>query len=94
MKMSKARHLFGVIALCFTVFFALTAQAAPVSYAAKLQTSRLNPVTDILILEADAEGTVHGTPYPLDLPGDGYAVIVHEPAYQPVRSLIIGLTNG
>ncbi len=94
MKTRNTRHLFGVLAICLTTFFALTAQAAPVSYAAQLKTSRLNPVTDILILEADAEGTVHGTVYPDDLPGDGYSVILHDPAYQPVRSLIIGLTNG
>lgn len=94
MNSPKNRNVFAVLALCFTAFFALAAQAAPVSYAAQLKTSRLNPVTDILILEADAEGAVHGSLYPDDLPGEGYAVILHEPAYQPVRSLIIGLTNG
>jgi hypothetical protein len=94
MKKTSIGRLFAVLAICLAACFALTAQAAPVSYAAQLKTSRLNPVTDILILEEDAEGTVHGTVYPDNLPGDGYAVILHDPAYQPVRSLIIGLTNG
>jgi hypothetical protein len=94
MTTRRNSQLLGVLVLCFAAFFALSAQAAPVSYAAQLKTSRLNPVTDILILEEDAEGTVHGTVYPDDLPGDGFGVILHDPAYQPVRSLIIGLTNG
>ncbi|HET6564979.1 MAG TPA: IPTL-CTERM sorting domain-containing protein [Xanthomonadales bacterium] len=94
MNMPSNRHLFVALAICVTALFSLAAQAAPVSYAAQLKTSRLNPVTDILILEADAEGTVHGTLYPDDLPGDGYAVILHDPDYEPVRSLVIGLTDG
>jgi hypothetical protein len=90
MSSPKTSRLLCALAL----WFAPAIQADPVSYAAKLETSRLNPVTDVLILEADAEGTVHGTVYPEDLPGNGYAVIRHDPPFTPVRSLVIGLTEG
>ncbi len=68
--------------------------AAPVSYAVDFETSRQNPVTDILILEADEQDTVYATIYSLDLPGSGHSIISHEPTHDPLRSLIIGLTIG
>jgi hypothetical protein len=91
MKMSFVIRL---VATVLTVPVTLSAQADLVSYAADFETSRLNPVTEILILERDTAGIVHGTVYPTELPGTGGAVIVHDPAFTPVHSLVIGLTEG
>jgi len=90
MNSSPVRLLFCVLALlCVAPVF-----AAPVSYEGQLKTSRENPVTDILILEEDAGGVVHGTVYPNDLPGKGHVAISHNPPFQPVRTMVIGLTLG
>ena len=72
-----------VFSLFMMILFAGLAQATSVTYAAELHTSKLNPVTNVLILEQDQSGTVHGQ-----------AVISHNPAFIPVRSLIIGITAG
>ena len=61
----KIRWATGLLALCGIV----TAQAATVTYNASFETSRGNPITDIIILELDGGGTVHGLVYPYDLPG-------------------------
>lgn len=70
------------------------AQGVTVSYSANLSTSKGNPVTDILILESDGAGPARATVYPSQLPGFGTIVISHDAASLPVRSLIIGLTEG
>jgi hypothetical protein len=90
------KRLLGLMAFAVlsALAFAAPAEASPVSYAAQLHTSRLLPVTNVLILEQDSSGTVHGTVYGLDVSGDGQAVINHNPPFTPVRSLIIGITDG
>jgi hypothetical protein len=58
-----------------------------------LSTSLGNPFTDILILESD--GTqVHASVYPEALDGTGLGVINHTVPFTPVRTLLIGLTEG
>ena len=78
----------GVVAL------ASIAQGETVSYTADFQTSKGNPVYDILILEADAAQQVHATIYPYDLPGIGMSTIHHNVGFTPVKTLVIGLTEG
>jgi hypothetical protein len=73
---------------------AVTAHAVPVSYPVNLSTSKGNPVTDILILESDGDGSVDATVYGSDLPGHGTSVISHEAAFAPGQALVIGLTEG
>ncbi len=68
--------------------------AVPVSYTATLNTSKGNPVTDLLILESDGIHPVQASVYPSAVPGRGTTVISHEAQYQPSTSLLIGLTDG
>ncbi len=91
--MKKSSVIIAFLLLMMTLFAGL-AQATPVTYAAELHTSKLNPVTNVLILEQDQSGTVHGTVYGANVPGNGQAVISHNPVFVPVRSLIIGITAG
>jgi hypothetical protein len=90
----KKSFVIIVFSLLMMILFAGIAQATSVTYAAELHTSKLNPVTNVLILEQDQSGTVHGTVYGANVPGNGQAVISHNPAFIPVRSLIIGITAG
>lgn len=82
------------LSLLMIMLFAGLAQAAPVTYTADIHTSKLNPVTNVLILEQDQSGTIHSTVYGVNVPGNGKAIISHDPAFIPVRSLIIGITAG
>lgn len=86
---SSRMSLIGVL-----LSIAVHAQGVTVSYSANLSTSKGNPVTDILILEGDGSGPAQATVFPGELPGLGTVVINHEAARAPVRSLIIGLTEG
>ena len=70
------------------------ASGVMVSYTANLSTSKGNPVTDLLILESDGIHPVQASIYPSDVPGRGTAVISHEAAFQPTKSLLIGVTEG
>ena len=74
--------------------FAGPAQGITVSYTANLNTSKGNPVTHILILETDGVHPVQAFIYPADVPGRGTTVISHEALFQPVKSLVIGVTEG
>lgn len=65
-----------------------------ISYPANLHTSKGNPVYEILILEADATQQVHATPYASPVSGQGLSAISHDVSFAPVKSLIIGLTEG
>ncbi len=85
--------MYTLRALCFitalvAVATALPAYASPVSYVADLQTTKSNPVTNILILEAERSGIVHATIYGSDVIGDGMAVIRHDPDFTPVGNRI------
>ena len=70
------------------------ASGVMVSYTANLSTSKGNPVTHLLILESDGIHPVQAFIYPSDVPGRGTAVISHEAAFQPTKSLLIGVTEG
>ena len=70
------------------------ANAEFISYVANIETSTGNPMTDILILEEDTSGIVQASVFGSDLPGFGTSVIGHDPGFDPVRSLILGLTEG
>lgn len=83
-----------VLIVAALLSLAARVQAVPVSYAANLSTSKGNPVTDILILEGAGSGPAQATVFPGELPGVGTVVINHEAAQAPVRSLVIGLTEG
>jgi hypothetical protein len=83
-----------VLAVLSALPFAAPVEASPVSYAGQLHTSKLLPVTNVLILEQDPSGTVHGTVYGSEVSGNGQAVINHNPPFTPVRSLIVGITDG
>lgn len=84
-----------ISSLFFAVLLvAAPALAGPVSYVAELNTSARNPVTNVLLLEEDGSGTVHGTVYGSELAGSGRVVISHNPVFTPRRTLIIGLTDG
>ena len=91
MKNTFSLRVVVFLTICITAY---GVEASPVSYAAELFTTKLNPVTNVLILEQDGSGTVHGTLYGSDVSGNGMAVINHNPPFTPVRSLIIGLTEG
>jgi hypothetical protein len=83
----------------FLSLIALAAVAGPahavtVSYTANLQTSKGNPVTDLLILESDGVHPVTASVHPSDIPGNGTVVISHDAPFQPAKSLLIGLTEG
>jgi hypothetical protein len=89
------RHgIWGAAWVLVGLFSVSTAGAETVSYSANLQTSKGNPVTDILILEAAPGQPARATPYPHVLPGSGTVVISHDSPIVPSRSLIIGLTDG
>ena len=90
------KRIAGLIPFVFVAALlgAAPALASPVSYVAELKTSSQNPVTNVLILEQDASGTVHGSVYGTDLAGSGRVHISHNPAFSPRRSLLIGLTDG
>ncbi len=94
------RRRFGISAAaalgaCFVLASALAeVRAAPVSYVANIETAVGNPITDLLILEEDSAGLVHSAVFGSSLPGYGTSVIGHTPSYEPVNSLIIGLTEG
>jgi hypothetical protein len=83
-----------VLPIVVLLSVASLAHAEMVSYVANLQTSKGNPVYDILVLEADGAQQVHATIYPSQLPGDGTSIISHDASFTPVKSLIIGLTEG
>ena len=86
------RRVIPVIALLLV--WMTPVYASPVSYAANLTTTKQLPVTNILILEQDDVGVVHASTYKSSVPGDGFATIIHNPDFKPVRSLIIGITDG
>jgi len=83
-----------VVPVVVLLSVASVAHGETVSYVANLQTSKGNPVYDILVLEADNTQQVHATIYPSQLPGEGPSVITHDVSFTPVKSLIIGLTEG
>jgi hypothetical protein len=74
--------------------FGMPARAETVGYTANLSTSRGNPVTQVLILEEDAAGNVHGQFHAAPVPGTGTVVIAHDVPFHPVKSLLIGVTDG
>jgi hypothetical protein len=76
------------------VVLAVPARGVTVSYTANLGTSKGNPVTHLLILESDGVHPVTASIYPSAVPGRGTVVITHEAAVQPVKSLLIGVTEG
>lgn len=86
----------SVVGAVLAVLFAIStaAHGASISYTANLHTSKGNPVYDILILETDSAGQVHASLYPTELPGRGLAVISHDLPFTPVKTLVIGLTEG
>jgi hypothetical protein len=84
----------GLITLTLLLSSAGLARAEMVTYLANLNTSKGNPVTDILILETDGTHPVHASVYPFDLPGNGTVFIRHDAPFAPTRSLLIGLTEG
>ena len=89
----KARIGIRVISITALLLLASFARGETVSYTANLNTSKGNPITDILILETD--GTqVHVTVYPSQLPGRGTSVISHDVPFMPTKSLVIGSTEG
>src|SRR4029450_6833865 len=73
---------------------AAPAHAVTVSYTANLSTSKGHPVTDLLILESDGVQPVHASSYPSAVPGHATVVITHDAPFQPVKSLLIGVTEG
>ncbi len=82
-----------VVPITTLLLLASLARGETVSYTANLNTSKGNPVTHILILETD--GTrVHASVYPYELPGRGTSVISHDVPFTPIKSLVIGLTEG
>lgn len=83
----------AILALTVAAAGLLPHAAAAVEYPAALRTTSGNPITDILILESDGS-SVHATVYPTSVPGQGDVTIRHHPSFQPVRTLIIGLTEG
>jgi hypothetical protein len=82
------------LAIAAVTSFAAIAHAETVSYSANLNTSKGNPVTDILILESTGAQPARASVYPFQLPGTGPVVITHDAPAAPTRSLIIGLTEG
>jgi len=76
------------------VALAAPARGETVSYAANLSTSRGNPVTRLLILEEDGAGDVHADFHADPVPGTGPVVVRHEVPFRPVKSLLIGVTDG
>jgi hypothetical protein len=90
----KARVGIGVVPIAALLSLASLAHGETVSYTANLNTSKGNPVYDVLILETDGTQQVHATVYPSELPGTGPSVISHDVPFTPVKSLIIGLTEG
>jgi hypothetical protein len=83
-----------LLSLSALLLFVAPARAVMVSYTANLSTSKGNPVTHLLILESDGIHPVQAFIYPSDVPGRGTAVISHEAAFQPTKSLLIGVTEG
>jgi hypothetical protein len=83
-----------MLSLSALLLFVAPARAVMVSYTANLSTSKGNPVTHLLILESDGIHPVQAFIYPSDVPGRGTAVISHEAAFQPTKSLLIGVTEG
>ena len=84
----------GAVAVGVVLGLASVARGETISYPANLHTSKGNPVYDILILEADATHQVHATPFAAPIPGLGLSAISHDVSFTPVKSLIIGLTDG
>ncbi len=82
-----------VISATALVVLASLARGETVSYTAHLSTSKGNPVTNILILETDG-AEVHATVYPSALPGKGTSVVSHDVSFTPIKSLVIGSTEG
>lgn len=70
------------------------ALAETTSYVALVDTALDNPVTHLLILEEDAAGEVHLAVHGSDIPSGTTTAIVHDPGFAPVRSLLLGLTEG
>ncbi len=83
----------GLVAIVGSLVMAQWAAAAPITYRSHVATSRGNPITDLLILESDGL-TVHATIYPEEAPGNGALVLQHDPGFDPVRTLVIGITEG
>ena len=92
--MRNTRTVAAGAALVAVLFVAARAQGATVSYPVNLHTSKGNPVYDLLILEEDAAGQVHASVYPEELPGTGLAAVIHDVPFAPVKTLVIGLTEG
>jgi hypothetical protein len=86
-------RIVGVVLTVAALGLVSSAAAAAIEYPASLQTSVGNPITDILILESDGT-TVHASLYPTSIPGRGNVAIRHDPGFVPVRTLIVGLTEG
>ena len=91
--MVKAHLGIQMVSISALLCLASLARGATVSYTANLNTSKGNPIYDILILESDG-AQVHATVYPSDLPGTGTSVVTHDVPFTPVKSLVIGLTEG
>ena len=66
--------------------------AETVSYTATLDTSVGNPVTNIMIWEADGANTY--LDYAFELPGVGTSVLSHYVPFAPTQSLVLGQTVG
>jgi hypothetical protein len=81
------------VALGLTSLLAAGPAAADITYSASFETARGNPVTHVVILESDGTA-VQGSILRRDLPGRGTSTIRHDPGFEPVRSLIVGLTLG
>jgi hypothetical protein len=83
-----------LLSLAALIVVAAPARAVTVSYTANLSTSKGNPVTHLLILETDGVHPVLASIYPSNLPGHATVVITHDAPFQPVKSLLIGVTEG
>ena len=91
--MVKACIGIRVVPIATLLLLASVARGETVSYTANLNTTKGNPVYDILILETD--GTqVRASIYPSELPGRGTSVISHDVPFRPIKTLVIGLTEG
>ena len=83
-----------LLSLAALIVVAAPARAVTVSYTENLSTSKGNPVTHLLILETDGVHPVQASIYPSNLPGHATVVITHDAPFQPVKSLLIGVTEG
>lgn len=92
--MRREHGSLGGLLLAALLALAAPARAVMVTYTANLSTSKGNPVTHLLILESDGVHPVQASVYPADVPGRGTTLLSHDAPFQPVRSLLVGLTDG